>query len=532
MAYLELKAITKRFPGVVANDRVDLTIEKGEIHALVGENGAGKSTLMRILFGLEQPDGGEIRLDDHDLKISSPAVAIKNGIGMVHQHFQIVPSMTVLENITLGAETGRAGLVDRRAALERVKEIAGRLGIDLPWQSRVSDLSLGPQQRVEILKALYRQARLLIFDEPTAVLTAQESDQLFAVLRKLAAEGVTIIIITHKLQEVMALSRRITVIRRGKVAGMLETARTSPAEVAHLMLGEEIKPSHREGRSDPGPTALEIRNLWALDRRGLAALRGLDLDLRRGEIVGVAGVEGNGQHELVHVLAGLSKIQAGSVRLLGGEINSANPRRRREAGLAVIPGDRNTEGLSRVSTIRDNLAANRFYQKPLSDGGLLHSGRLNEYARRLVGLFQVKTPSVRELVGSLSGGNAQKLVAAREIDGSPEVLLAAYPSRGVDVRSTGFIQSKLLELRGQGKAVLLISEDLTEILNLCDRLVVLFQGRFVGEFRPEDADIRQLGALMTGANPVQAAPIEPGNDDQLVNRASGEDAKLDRNRKN
>lgn len=502
MAYLELKGITKRFPGVVANDNVNLTVEQGEIHALVGENGAGKSTLMRTLFGLEQADVGEIRLDGYPLKISSPAVAIKHGIGMVHQHFQLIPSMTVLENITLGAETalaeGRGWLVDRRAALNRIQEIARRLGIDLPWYTPIRNLSLGPQQRVEILKALYRQARLLIFDEPTAVLTAQEADQLFEVLRRLAGEGVTVIIITHKLHEVMALSRRITVMRRGKVAGVLETACTTPGEVAHLMLGEDVKPPRREERSAPGEVALEIRDLWALDRRGLAALRGINLSLHRGEIVGVAGVEGNGQHELVHVLAGLTKAQSGSLRLLGQEITALSPRRRREAGLAVIPGDRNAEGISRVSSIRDNLAANRFYQPPLSRTGLLFPARLDRFAGRLVSLFQVKTPSIRDSVGSLSGGNVQKLIAAREMDGEPEVLLAAYPSRGVDVRSTGFIQGKLLELRGQGKAVLLISEDLTELLNLCDRLVVLFQGRFAGEFTPEEADIRRLGALMTG----------------------------------
>jgi len=506
MAYLELRGITKRFPGVLANDHVDLTVEKGEIHALVGENGAGKTTLMRILYGLEQPDEGEIRLGGKSVTIDSPAAAIRLGIGMVHQHFQLIPSMTVLENVVLGAEPGRLGMTDRAAALAKVQEIAAGLGISLPWEARVADLSLGPQQRVETLKVLYRHANILIFDEPTTVLTAQEADQLFGVLRKLADDGATIIIITHKLHEVISISSRITVMRRGKVAGVLETAKSSPQEIARLMVGEDVGHLERSGRSQPGDEVLSLSNLSALDKRGAPALRGLSLRVCRGEIVGVAGVEGNGQSEMVQAIAGLIPVTGGTIRIAEHDATRVSTRQRREWGLALIPGDRNAEGVSKLSTIMDNMACTEYYRPPLSKAGVLDEGAMQQRARSLIERFSVKAPSPYTRTATLSGGNIQKIVVGRELASEPQVLIAAYPSRGVDVRSTELIHSKLLELRAGGQGVLLISEDLGEILSICDRVLVLYEGRIVGEVPTEQADIYWLGELMIGGKPATNPP--------------------------
>jgi ABC-type uncharacterized transport system ATPase subunit len=506
MAYLELRGITKSFPGVLANDHVDLTVEKGEIHALVGENGAGKTTLMRILYGLEQPDEGEIRLGGKRVTIGGPAAAIRLGIGMVHQHFQLVPSMTVLENVVLGAEPSRLGMTDRAEALKKVQEIAAGLGMSLPWEARVADLSLGPQQRVETLKALYRHANILIFDEPTTVLTAQEADQLFDVLRRLAAGGATVIIITHKLHEVMSISSRITVMRRGKVAGVLETASSSPQEIAHLMVGEDVGHLERSGQSQPGEEVLSLSNLSALDRRGAPALRGLTLSVRRGEIVGVAGVEGNGQSEMVQAIAGLIPVTGGTIRIAGHDATGVSTRQRREWGLSLIPGDRNAEGVSKLSTITDNMACTEYYKPPLSQAGVLNEGAMRQRSRTLIERFSVSTPSPDSKVGTLSGGNVQKIVVARELASQPQVLIAAYPSRGVDVRSTELIHSKLLELRTNGKGVLLISEDLGELLSICDRIVVLYEGRIAGEVPTEQANIYWLGELMIGGKPATNPP--------------------------
>ena len=506
MPYLELRGITKRFPGVLANDHVNLSVDKGEIHALVGENGAGKTTLMRILYGLEQPDEGEILLAGRRVHIGSPADAIRLGIGMVHQHFELVPSMTLLENVVLGAEPNRSWVTDQAEALKRVKEIAGRLNIDLPWDARVADLSLGPQQRVETLKILYRNANLLVFDEPTTVLTAQETDQLFEVLRKLAQSGATVILITHKLHEVMEVSDRVTVMRRGQVVGELETARTNPQEIARLMVGEDVAHMTRTGTAEPGEEVLRLTGVTAVDRRGALALRGLSLDVRRGEIVGIAGVEGNGQYELVQAAAGLILVQSGTVTLLGRDVTRATTRERREMGLALIPGDRNAEGVSRISTVQDNLASTEYYRPPLSRAGVLNKGGLLERARMLIERFSVTAPSPTSRVATLSGGNVQKLVVARELNAEPEVLIAAYPSRGVDIRSTEFIHSKLLEMRGKNKGVLVISEDLRDLLSMCDRVLVLYEGLIVGEAPAGQADIYWLGELMTGGGGVAAPP--------------------------
>jgi len=498
MAYLELKGITKRFPGIVANDNVDLAVEKGEIHALVGENGAGKSTLMRILYGLEQPDEGEVRLGGKPFRVRSPSDAIKAGIGMVHQSFQLVPSMSALENIVLGAEPRHGFLLDRASAHSTVLEIADQLNITLPWDARVRDLSLGPQQRVEILKVLYRRATLLIFDEPTTVLTAQEAEQLFDLFRRLAARGVTIILITHKLQEVMAVSRRVTIIRRGHVVGVRDTSGTSSSEIARLMVGEDLEEKLPTGSNQPGQELLSVRGLRVTDSRGLAALKDVNLTVRQGEILGVAGIEGNGQHELVHAIAGLIPVQAGSVAIAGHDVTNSSVRQRRSAGLSLIPADRNTEGVSRPSSVQDNAISTRYQSAPFSAGGLLLFKRIGEYARRLLSAFQVVAPGPRARAANLSGGNIQKLVVARELDADPQLLLAAYPSRGVDIRSTNLIHEKLRELRAQGKGVLLISEDLGEILDLADRVLVLYNGRVAGEVPVSKANVHDLGELMTG----------------------------------
>ncbi|MEO8285256.1 MAG: ABC transporter ATP-binding protein [Chloroflexota bacterium] len=506
MSYLELRGITKSFPGVLANDHVDLTVEKGEIHALVGENGAGKTTLMRILYGLEQPDEGEIRLGGKRVTVDSPATAIRLGIGMVHQYFQLVPSMTVLENVVLGAEPARLAMTDHAAALSKVQAIATGLGISLPWEARVADLSLGPQQRVETLKALYRHASILIFDEPTTVLTAQEADQLFDVLRRLANDGATIIIITHKLHEVMSISSRITVMRRGHVAGVLETAGSSPHEIARLMVGEDVSHLERSGRSQPGEEVLSLDNLSALDKRGAPALRGLTLSVRRGEIVGIAGVEGNGQTEMVQAITGLIPVTGGTITITGRAATSQSTRQRREWGLGIIPGDRNAEGVSKLSTITDNMACTEYYKPPLSHAGVLNEGAMQKRAKSLIERFSVKAPSPSTKVGTLSGGNVQKIVVGRELASEPQVLIAAYPSRGVDVRSTELIHSKLLDLRANGQGVLLISEDLGEILSICDRVLVLYEGRIAGEVPTEQADIYWLGELMIGGRPATNPP--------------------------
>jgi simple sugar transport system ATP-binding protein len=509
MAYLELRGITKRFPGVLANDDVYMSVERGEVHALVGENGAGKTTLMRILYGLERPDAGEVWVGGRQASISGPADAIRLGVGMVHQHFQLVPSMSVLENVVLGAEPSRLGVVDRAAALRRVQAIAGSLNIHLPWHARVADLSLGPRQRVEILKALYREASILIFDEPTTVLTAQEVQELFMVLRRLAGEGATIILITHKLHEVMAVSERVTVMRHGRVVGVLHTAHTDPRQIARLMVGEEVRPAVRATPPRPGEEVLSAHGLRATDARGAPALRGLSLSVRRGEIVGIAGVEGNGQHELVQALAGLAPV-GGTVRLAGHDATHLSTRRRREMGLALIPGDRNAEGLSRVASVAENLASTCFYRPPLSRMGLLDLKAMAERAVQLVRRFSIAVRSIWATAGTLSGGNAQKLVVARELSNDPQVLIAAYPTRGVDVRSAELIRGRLLDMRERGRGVLLISEDLSELLSLSDRVLVLYEGRIVGEFPADRTDPHRLGELMLGEAQAEGRGLNVG----------------------
>ena len=497
MAYLEMRGITKAFPNVLANDGIDLAVERGEIHALVGENGAGKTTLMRILYGMERADAGTIVLDGRVVRIGGPQQAAALGIGMVHQHFQLVPSLTALENVVLGVEPHHGPWVNRKAAQRRAQALADDLGVSIPWHTPVRGLSLGVQQWVETLRLLYRNAQILIFDEPTTILTPQEVDRLFAVVRRLAAGGRSVILITHKLREVLNLAQRITVLRQGRVVAVTEAAQATPDALARLMVGEVIAPAVRADRAAAAVPLLEVRDLRLRDRRGAAALRGLSLSVHAGEMVGVAGVDGNGQRELVDALLGLASAQ-GSIRLRGAEVIGTSPGARRRLGLAVIPADRNVDGVCRGASIAENLVATCFGRPPYSRAGLLHRRTIAGHARRVIERFGVRGARPTQAMGSLSGGNMQRLVVARELEEDPSVLIAAYPTRGVDIRAAQAIRRLLLDLRARGRAVVLISEDLGEITDLCDRVIVLFEGRIVGECPVEQVEPRLLGRLMMG----------------------------------
>ena len=497
-AYLELKRISKSYPGVLANDAVDLSVEAGEIHALVGENGAGKSTLMRILYGLEHADSGEILLEGRPVQIPNPHVAIANGIGMVHQHFQLIPPLTVAENVALGLEPTHNGFIDRAALIERVSEISQQFGLEVNPTQRVQDLSVGIRQRVEILKLLYREARLLILDEPSAVLTPQEVESLFEVIQRLAAEGRTTIFITHKLREVMAICQRATVLRRGRVVGVLNVADTSPAEIARLMVGTDVEPIRRQEQAQPAALELRLDSLSALDDRGLQALSDVSLEIYGGEIVGLAGVAGNGQQELLEVLIGLRQLTAGEIWLGDTDCTQLAGRQRRERGLAIIPEDRKVEGLSDALNIWENLVSTRYYRSPQSHYGFMHIGQIRDHAAALMRQFDVRASGPNIQLGTLSGGNAQKAVIARELALQPRALIAAQPTRGLDVGAARYVHEQLLALRAAGLAILLISADLDELLSLSDRFLTLFEGRIVGELSATEATRTKLGLLMAG----------------------------------
>ena len=497
-AYLELRRISKSYPGVLANDAVDLSVEAGEVHALVGENGAGKSTLMRILYGLEHADGGEILLEGRPVQIPNPHAAIAHGIGMVHQHFQLIPPLSVAENVALGLEPTHNGLIDRAALIERVGEISQQFGLEVDPTQRVQDLSVGIRQRVEILKLLYREARLLILDEPSAVLTPQEVESLFEVIQRLAAEGRTTIFITHKLREVMAICQRATVLRRGRVVGVLHVADTSPAEIARLMVGTDVEPIRRQEEAQPAALELRLDSLSALDDRGLQALSDVSLDVYGGEIVGLAGVAGNGQQELLEVLIGLRQLTAGKIWLGDTDCTQLAGRQRRERGLAIIPEDRKLEGLSDALNIWENLVSTRYYRSPQSHYGFMHIGQIRDHAAALMRQFDVRASGPNIQLGTLSGGNAQKAVIARELALQPRALIAAQPTRGLDVGAARYVHEQLLALRAAGLAILLISADLDELLSLSDRFLTLFEGRIVGELSAEEATRTKLGLLMAG----------------------------------
>jgi simple sugar transport system ATP-binding protein len=483
----------------LANDQISLDIFPGEIHALLGENGAGKTTLMNVLYGLYQPDQGEILIRGKRVAVTDPNVAIQNGIGMVHQHFMLVPPFTVAENIVLGREPKSGLKLDMTKAVQDVEAISKQYGLEVDPHAKVENISVGMQQRVEILKALYRGAEVLILDEPTAVLTPQEVRELKVITDNLVAKGKAIIFITHKLKEIMAMSQKVTVIRRGKLIKSLRTSETNPREMANLMVGREVLLQVAKGEVHAGETVLSAENVEALNHRRLPALRGVSFELRRGEILGIAGVDGNGQTELIEVLTGLRPATKGRVTLKGTDITRFSPRKRARAGLAHIPEDRQKRGLVLDFSIAENLILQKYSEKPFSRGLTLNQQAIKNYADRLIGEFDIRTPNADTAAGSLSGGNQQKIIVAREIDRDPEVLIAAQPTRGLDVGAIEFVHERLVNERDRNKAVLLVSLELDEILSLSDRIAVMYEGQIVDVLDRSEANEEVLGLLMSGA---------------------------------
>jgi len=505
MAYaVEMLNITKTFPGgVKANDSVTLKVKKGEIHALVGENGAGKTTLMSILYGLLTPDEGVIKIDGKEVKITSPRDAIALGIGMVHQKFQLVPSFTILENICLGVEPVRSKcFIDSRRTLKSVIELSEKYGLKIDPRMRIQNCPVAIQQRVEILKALYRNADILILDEPTSVLTPQETDALFGMLRTFVDKGKTIIFITHKLKEVMEISDNVTVMRKGKVVGSKLTSETNLQELARMMVGREVLLRVDKRPANPGnEPILEVKDLVVTDDRGLVAVNKVSFDVKPGEIFGIAGVQGNGQTELVEALTGLRKVEIGQVKLKGKDITNLTPLKRREAGMSYIPEDRISCGLNLSASIEENLIATSYSKAPFARYGIFNFDERAKYAEKLVKEFDIRTPSREVLVRALSGGNMQKIIAAREMSADKSLLVASQPTRGLDVGSIEFIHRRLVDARDRGIAVLLVSTELDEILSLCDRIAVMYEGRIVDIVPTRIVTEEELGLLMAGIVP-------------------------------
>jgi simple sugar transport system ATP-binding protein len=494
---LELRGITKRFGPVVANDGIDFDLRRGEVHALLGENGAGKSTLMSILYGLYSPDEGEIRVGGEPVEVDSPSRAIELGIGMVHQHFMLVPVMTVTENIVLGEEPTRGVLLDVRKGAARVKELSDRYGLAVDPDAVIEEVSVGMQQRVEILKTLYREARILILDEPTAVLTAQETRELFEVLRALKADGVSIVFISHKLNEVLEISDRVTVLRRGQRIDTVPTEGASEESLARLMVGREVLLRVEKQTARPGKPVLEVEDLHVRDQRGLDAVRGVSLTVREGEIVAIAGVDGNGQAELVQAIAGVREPESGRVAIGGHDVSGRGVRATTDAGVAHIPEDRQLCGLVLDFTLAENLALREYRSPPISNHGLLSVGEMNQRARSLLKEYDVRGGEPGTLARSLSGGNQQKVAVAREIASNPKLLIAHQPTRGLDVGAIEFVHRRLIEERANGRGILLVSLEFEEVRGLADRILVIYEGRIVGEF-PPDVSEEELGVAMTG----------------------------------
>jgi general nucleoside transport system ATP-binding protein len=489
----------KTFGELRANDGVDLAVDWGKVHALLGENGAGKSTLMNVVYGLLRPDAGEIVFDGRPVEIHGPQDAIGLGIGMVHQHFMLIPPLTVTENIVLGHEIATAGVTDVERAKQAVRDLSKRFGLQVNPEERIADLSVGLEQRVEILKALYRGARLLILDEPTAVLTPQEIEGLFEIVRALVAEGNAVIFITHKLAEVMEIADEITVMRRGRVVATTTPSESSPADLARMMVGRPVLLRVEKKPSQPGPSVLAVEDLLVLDDRRQLAVDHLSLDVRAGEILGVAGVEGNGQNELIEAIVGLRPARAGRIRLEGHDISHATTRSRLHHGLGLIPPDRHRMGVVLELSVADNLVLDEYDRPPFARWLIRQFQAIAAYARRLVKTFDIRVQSPDQPVSSLSGGNQQKLVVARQLGTLPKVLIAGQPTRGVDVGSIEFIHRQIVSERDRGLAVLLVSSELDEVLSLADRVAVLYRGRIVGLLDAKDADRDRVGLLMAGA---------------------------------
>jgi general nucleoside transport system ATP-binding protein len=494
---LELKGITKRFPGVVANDHVDFDLAKSEVHALLGENGAGKSTLMNILYGLYHPDEGEIHLSGQPVQITSPRDAIDRGVGMVHQHFMLIPVMTVAENIVLATEPRRGPLLDLDAAEERVRKLSQQFGLAVTPEARIESTTVAQQQRVEILKALYRGAEILILDEPTAVLTPQEAQELFEVIRALKAEGKSIIFISHKLNEVLEIADRVTVLRRGRTVETVPREGATEAGLARLMVGREVLLRVEKKPAEPGEPLLVVEDLRVLDDRDLEAVRGISFEVREGEIVGIAGVDGNGQTELIDALTGLRRIADGGLKVGGKELTRSNARDSLDAGVGHIPEDRQLRGLVLDFSLAENIALHDYREEPESKWGWLFPKRLIARARKLLEEFDVRGGGPQTPAASLSGGNQQKVVVAREVSRDPRVLVAAQPTRGLDVGAIEFVHRRLVQERDKGRAILLVSFELDEILSLSDRILVIYEGRIVAQYTP-DVSEEEIGIAMTG----------------------------------
>lgn len=502
---VEMRNITKRFPGILANDNVTLQLKKGEIHALLGENGAGKSTLMSVLFGFYKAEEGEIYVRGEKVNIKSPNVAHELGIGMVHQHFQLIDNFTVVENIILGDEPGGI-LVDYAKARKQVEALSAQYGLGVDPDAKIEDISVGMQQRVEILKVLYRKADIIILDEPTAVLTPQEIDELVEIMKNFAAEGKSVILITHKLKEILIAADRVSVLRQGKYVGTVNVKDTSEEAMAEMMVGRKVSFRVDKTPAKPGEVVLEIKDLWVKDHRNLDALRGLNLQIRRGEILGIAGIDGNGQQELVEAITGLRKIDKGEILLQGNSIIDDSIRDHILKGIAYIPEDRQKRALIMDFRLDENIVLKTYENEPLSHGMLLDYREMQKKGKRIVSEFDVRSSEgINTIVRNMSGGNQQKAIVGREMDLNPLVMVASQPSRGLDVGAIEYIHKRLVELRDQGKAVLLISFELDEIMSVSDRINVIYQGRITGDVLSEETTIQELGLMMSGSKEVSLA---------------------------
>ena len=498
---IEMLNITKEFPGIKANDNVTLQLKRGEIHALLGENGAGKSTLMSVLFGLYQPESGVIKKDGEVVKINNPNDATALHIGMVHQHFKLVECFTVLDNIILGAEPMKGPVVDRAAARKKVVELSDRYGLKVDPDALVEDISVGMQQRVEILKMLYRDNDILIFDEPTAVLTPQEIDELMDIMRGFKAEGKSILFITHKLAEIKAVADRCSVLRKGKYMGTVDVATTSVEKMSRLMVGRDVQLVSTKAEKTPGETILKVENLCVPSKiHKNDAVKHASLEVHAGEIVCLAGIEGNGQSEFIYALTGLEKPSAGTITLCGKDITKASIRSRSKMGMSHIPEDRHKYGLVLDYSLENNMVLQRYWEKEFQTAGFIKSGAVRSYSDRLIEQYDVRSGQGSATIArSMSGGNQQKAIIAREIDKNPQLLIAVQPTRGLDVGAIEYIHSQIIAQRDAGKAVLLVSLELDEVMNLSDRILVMYEGEIVGEFDPKTTDVQTLGLYMAGA---------------------------------
>lgn len=490
--------IRKEFGSFVANDNITLQLKKGEIHALLGENGAGKSTLMNVLFGLYQPEAGEIKVNGKTVNITDPNVANDLGIGMVHQHFMLVENFTVTENIILGNELTKGGVIDIKDAAKKIHSLSEMYGLAVDPYAKIEDISVGMQQRVEILKTLYRGAEILIFDEPTASLTPQEIVELIQIMKRLIQEGKSIILITHKLKEIMDVSDRVTVIRKGEGIGTVITSETNPDELASLMVGRQVDFTTVKDEANPTDDALVVKNLVVTDYRGVEKVKKLNLTVRKGEILGIAGIDGNGQSELIEAITGLRKTKSGSISINGQDITNKKPRKVTETGVGHIPQDRHKHGLVLDFPIGHNIALQTYYVDPISKNGIMNYGKVSDLAQKIIREYDVRTQGEHTPARALSGGNQQKAIIGREIERNPELLIAALPTRGLDVGAIEFIHQRLIEQRDKGKAVLLLSFELDEVMNVSDRIAVIYDGQIVDTLLPKETTEQELGLLMAG----------------------------------